>query len=512
MGLRTPDQYLESLRDGRAVYFQGERVPDVTAHPVIGTACRHAAIDYEMAEQADYRDLATVQDPESGRTISRYYQIPRSPEDLLKRSELIATSTKLGATLVCLIKEIGTDALLGLQIVTRQIDREMGTNYYERVRAFYEYCRDNDLALAVAQTDVKGDRTKGPSDQPNPDYYVHVVEERADGIVVRGAKVHTSVSTNANEIIVLPTRAMGPKDKDYAVAFALPADTPGLKLIASPYGASGTGKSEFDFPISARHKMMETLTVFDDVFVPKDRVFLKGEIQFAGPVALGFVEFHRYTAISYKIPLVDLLVGAAQLIADYNGIERAPHVRDKITWLIAYAETLKALIRQAALDCKYVDGIAVPKTMIVNMAKYHFAHNYHEAIRQVQDLSGGLLVTQPGEADLNSPEIGQYVRHYLGGREGVSAEDRLRVLNLISDLTAGEYGGYQEVLAVHAEGSLEAEKMMVLREYRSTEAKDYARQLAGVDQSAAVPGREARSASPGELVRAGQDGPELTAG
>lgn len=483
MGLRTPEHYLESLRDGRSVYFQGQAVPDVTAHPIIGTACRHAAIDYEMAEQEQYRDLATVRDPDSGQIISRYYQIPRTPEDLLKRSELIATSTKLGATLVCLIKEIGTDALLGLQMVSRQVDRELGTSYYPRVRAFYDYCRDNDLALAVAQTDVKGDRTKGPSDQPNPDYYVHIVEERPDGIVVRGAKVHTSVSTNANELIVLPTRAMGPKDKDYAVAFAVPMNTPNLKLIASPYGAAGAvEKTEFDFPISARHKMMETLTVFDDVFVPNDRVFLKGESQFAGPYALTFVEFHRFTAISYKIPLVDLLIGAAQLVAEMNGIERAPHVRDKLTWLIAYAETLKALIRQAALDCKYVDGIAVPKTMIVNMAKYHFAHNFHEAYQHVQDLAGGLLVTQPGEADLRSPEIGHYIEHYLGGREGVSAEDRLRVINLISDLTAGEYGGYQEVLAIHAEGSLEAEKMMVLREYRSPEAKEYARQLAGLGQ------------------------------
>lgn len=487
MGLRTPEQYLDSLRDDRTVYFQGQAVPDVTAHPVIGVACRHAAIDYEMAETAEHRDLATVTDPDSGQTISRYYQIPRTPEDLLQRSELIATSTKLGATLVCLIKEIGTDALLGMHTVARQVDRELGTNYYQRVHAFYEYCRDNDLALAVAQTDVKGDRTKGPSDQPNPDYYVHIVEERPDGIVVRGAKIHTSVSTNANEIIVLPTRAMGPKDKDYAVAFAVPANAPGLKLIASPYGATGVDKSPFDYPISAQHKMMETLTVFDDVFVPNDRIFLKGESQFAGPYALTFVEFHRFTAISYKIPLVDLLVGAAQLVAEMNGIERAPHVRDKITWLIAYAETLKALIRQAALDCKYVDGVAVPKTMIVNMAKYHFAHNFHEAYQHVQDLAGGLLVTGPGEADLRSPEIGHYIRHYLGGKEGVSAEDRLRVMNLISDLTAGEYGGYQEVLAIHAEGSLEAEKMMVLREYRSTEAKEYARQLAGLGQPAVVP-------------------------
>ena len=125
---------------------------------------------------------------------------------------------------------------------------------------------------------------------------------------MRGAKVHTSVSTNTNEVIVLPTRAMRAEDKAYAVAFALPINTPGLKLLASPHGSSH--KNDFEHPISARHKMMETLTVFDDVFVPKERVFLQGEIDFAGLLALTFVRFHRFTAVSYKFPLLELMAGA----------------------------------------------------------------------------------------------------------------------------------------------------------------------------------------------------------
>ena len=160
--------------------------------------------------------------------------------------------------------------------------------------------------------------------------------------MVRGCKAHTSVSTNANEIIVLPTRAMGEADADYAVAFAVPADAPGLTMIASPHGGSVAEKNAFEHPISARHKMMETLTVFEDVFVPQERVFLAGEWQFAGPLALTFVEFHRFTAVSYKLPLVDALVGTALLLAEYNGVARAGHVRDKLAWLIAYAEGLRA--------------------------------------------------------------------------------------------------------------------------------------------------------------------------
>ncbi|MHB8577181.1 MAG: 4-hydroxyphenylacetate 3-hydroxylase N-terminal domain-containing protein, partial [Dehalococcoidia bacterium] len=320
MALRTPEQYRASLRDGRAVYFRGRPVEDVTTHPVIGVAVQHACIDYEMGEDPAHHDLAVVSNG-PGAPYSRYYKLPADTDDLLKRSELIEKATALGNTLVVLIKEIGTDALFGLHLVASQMDKQLGASYLARVQKFYEYCRDNDLALAVAQTDVKGDRSKGPNDQDHPDYYVRIVERRDDGIVVRGAKVHTSNTTHVDEVIVLPTRAMGEADSDYAVAFAIPANTPGLKLLASPFGsAEQSERSEFEFPITARHKMMETTTIFDDVFVPWERVFLAGEHQFAGPLALGFVEFHRFTAISYKLPLVDALVGAAQLMADYNGI------------------------------------------------------------------------------------------------------------------------------------------------------------------------------------------------
>lgn len=478
MPLRTPAQYFESLRDDRRVYYRGQRVPDVTEHPVIGLATRHAAIDYRMAEDPTYRDLAVVNG------LSRYYAPPQSADDLLARSRLIETATRLGGTLVVLIKEIGTDALFALSIVAPEVDKRCGTAYAERVRAFHRHCAENDLALAVAQTDVKGDRSLGPAEQAAkgaPDAYLRIVERRPDGIVVRGAKAHTSVSTNANELLVLPTRAMGEHDSDYAVAFAVPINTPGLTLVASPHG--GGEKNAFEHPVSARHKMMETLTIFDDVFVPHERVFLAGEWQLAGALALTFVEFHRFTAVSYKLPLVDALVGVALLLAEYNGVERAGHVRDKLSWLMAYAEGLRALTHMAAHRSQvhpslHEGGIAVPDPLTVNVAKLHFAGNYHQAVARVQDIAGGLLVTGPAQEDVASAELGDVVRRYLGGKLGVETEARLRALNLASDLTASDFGGYQEVLAVHAEGSIEAEKLTILRNYDQAAAKAFARELA----------------------------------
>lgn len=477
MGLRTPQQYVDSLKDNRTVYYRGEQVPDVTSHPVIKKAVHHASLDFEMAEDPAYRDLAIV--TEGGDTYSRYFKIPASNDDLLKRSQLIEAATALGKTLVVLVKEIGTDALFALHRVSRQVDQKYETDYYQRVEAFYRHCRDNDLAISVAQTDVKGDRSAGPLNQPDPDMYTRIVERRPDGIVVRGAKIHTSCTTNVNEVIVLPTRAMSEADKDYALAFAIPVDTPGLKLIASPYG--GNPKAEFDAPLSADRKMMETITIFDDVFVPWDRVFLAGEHDFAGALALGFVEYHRFTAVSYKLPLVDALIGSALLMADMNGISKAAHVRDKLIWLISYAETLRALTDMAAIrGAADEHGIFAPDALTTNMAKYHFAHNYHEALQHVQDIAGGMLVTGPGVEDFASPETGDLLRKYLGGRAGVDGEARTRAMNMVSDLTTGDFGGYHAVLAIHAEGSLEAEKLMISRAYDGRRTLEYAKKLAGL--------------------------------
>ena len=402
MALRTVEQYKESLRDGRVVYFRGHRVEDVTKHPLIRVAVNHAAIDYEIAHQPEHRSLAVYHDPESGQEYSRYFKIPSVSEDLLKRSELIETSTRLGCTLVVLVKEIGTDCLFALHLLARQMDEKLGTRYLPRVRAIYEHCRANDLAMSVAQTDVKGDRSRGPAEQDHPDFYVRIVDRRPGGIVVRGAKVHTSVTPNANELFVIPTRNLTEADKDYAVSFCIPLNTPGLKQIASPYGSGH--ENAFTHPISSRHKMMETLTVFDDVYVPNERVFMNGEWQFAGALARTFVEFHRFTAISYKLPLLDLLAGSSLVIAEQNGIDRAGYVREKLTWLISYAETVRMLTKMSAIRCTVEEGIAIPDTAAVNIAKLHFASNYHQALMHVQDLTGGLLVTGPGEEDLKIPK------------------------------------------------------------------------------------------------------------
>jgi 4-hydroxybutyryl-CoA dehydratase/vinylacetyl-CoA-Delta-isomerase len=473
MGLRTPAQFLEGLRDSREVYYRGQRVPVVTEHPELGVAARHAAIDFQLALDPKTRDHAVYRD--GTEEYSVLYKIPRDANDLLARSKVIELGTTAGATLVLLVKEIGTDALLALR---RVLGRYRDAKGLERLEAFYRHCRDGDVALAVAQTDAKGDRSKRPSEQTDPDVYVRVVEKRSDGIIVRGAKVHTSCTPYVDEVIVLPSRSMGAGEEDWSMAFAIPTATKGLRLYASDF-LHGT-EDTFTRPISTKHKMIETLTVFDDVFVPWERVFFEGRPDLAAATALGFVEFHRFTAVSYKLPLLDALVGAGIAVAKANGIEGAGHVRDKLTWLGGYSETVRGLTELAALRCGFEQGMAFPHIFTTNMAKWTFARDFHRALETVQDLAGGLLATGPSGQDWESPEVRPLLNKYF--RAAWPADQRLALLNLVGELTTRLYGGYQAVLAIHAEGSIEAEKLAMFRAYDPTRALGIAMRLAGLEK------------------------------
>lgn len=462
MGIRTAQQYREGLKDNRRVIYRGKAVPNVTEFAEFDTAIEHSALAYDISRLQP--ELAVADGPDGPYT--GFYRVPRDASEIAARAKLIEAVSRLGAGTIVL-KEVGSDALFALL-------RALSGEGLENARSFYNYCCANDIALAVAQTDVKGDRALAPHQQPDPDHYLRIVDEDADSITVRGAKVHTSFSANADELIVLPTRAMSDADADYAVSFAIPVDTPGLTLYVSPY-LHGEHNS-FEHPISSRHKLLESLTVFDDVRVPKERVFLNREPALAGPLALAFVDYHRFTAVNYKLPFLDILVGAAMLVAKANGISKAGHVRAKITEIVTYAETVRGFAELASLrSASGGNGVQLPDPLAVNMAKYHFAHGFHAAVATVLDLAGGLVVTGPGGDDWNDPETRKVLEKYFAA--AVPADERLKIMNLIGDIGAGQWGGYQSVLATHAEGSLEAEKMQIARAYDPTRATAYVTDL-----------------------------------
>lgn len=461
MPLRTAEQYRAGLRDRREVYVSGARVPDVTAHPALAIVAGHGANVYELAHDPETRELFTFD--RDGDLASRYYEPLTSVEALERRARLIEEHTRRGRSTLNLTKAVGTDALAALTCVSAAVDRALGTGYAARVAACLEACARGDRSVVVAQTDPKGDRSLAPHEQEDPDLHVRIVERRGDGIVVQGAKAHTTMAPFADEIIVLPTRALREADADYAVAFAVPVATEGLKMICGPL--PDPEASVFERPVSRRNVEIETLTVFDRVFVPWERVFLAGEWRFAGSLATTFATFHRFTAIAYKLPMAELLLGCAVLAAELNGVAGASHVREKLARLVQYGELLRACVERAAREARPVEGgLLIPDPVASNVGKFHFASNFHGVVQTVQDLAGGFTITAPGEADLLSPETGPWVRKYLAGARGGSPELRLRLFHLIRDLTASAFGGYNLLVTLHGEGSLQAQLLQTLRD------------------------------------------------
>jgi len=457
MPIRTPQQYIESLKDGRVVFCNGERVKDVTEHPILKICRDWVAMDYVLENDPRYRDLITEKNKDGDR-VSFVLMPQRSRDDLLRLREIV----KLWAR-VCFGKPPGAkfvakDGLNAVTVVSQRIDKKYGTKYAENVEAYRKHLQKNDLSFAMGLTDVKGDRSLRPSQQKrHQDYYIRIVEERKDGIIVRGAKTHISQAPLCNEILIAPCRAMKEDDKAYAVSFAVPVNTKGITMISAEPEVNEVDL--FDHPIAASVYINDATIIFEDVFVPRERIFLKGEWDFAGQVAYMFANFHRLSAETYKAMELELFTGAAVLMAEYNGVERVPHVREKLTWLTMYTEAVEILGRSACEHCisEPDSDLVYPNPLYANICKFHFADNWHQATKYIQDIAGGITVTCPTGKDFMNPEIRDLMDKYLGGREGVPTEYRLRLAKLIRDLTSC----YEDVLTIHAEGSLEAQKLSI---------------------------------------------------
>jgi 4-hydroxybutyryl-CoA dehydratase/vinylacetyl-CoA-Delta-isomerase len=458
MAIRTPQQYVESLRDDRVVYCMGERIKDVTKNPFLRIAIDWMAMDYVLQQDPRYKDLVTAKN-EEGETVSFAFIPQTSTEDLLRLREVVRLWARVCFGKPSGAKFVGKDGLNAITVVTQRVDKKFGTDYSERVKAYRKYLQKNDSSLALGMTDVKGDRSLRPSQQiTHKDYYVRIVEERSDGIIVRGAKAHISGAPLVNEIIILPCRAMREDDKDYAVCFAVPANAKGLTLISAEPEMKEPGNL-FDYPIGASIYINDAMVIFDDDFIPNDRIFLKGEWPFAGDVAYMFGNFHRLSAETYKAAELEILTGAAILMAEYNGIDRASHVQEKLTWLVQYTEAVEILGRAACENCisEPDSDLVYPNPMIANICKLYFADNWHQATKYVQDIAGGIVATVPSAKDYYNPETHDIMEKYFGGREGVPTEHRLKAIKLIKDSTSV----YEDVLTIHAEGSLAAQKLSI---------------------------------------------------
>ena len=482
MAMMTAEQYEESLRKlSLVVYMFGKRLENVVDDPIIRPSMNAVARTYELAHHPEYEDIMTATSHITGKKINRFTHIHQSIEDLVKKSKM---GRLLGRETGCCFQRcVGMDSLNALSIVTFNIDEKQGTEYQRRFLDYLEYVQENDLTCDGAMTDPKGDRTLPPHRQPDPDHFLHVVEERKDGLVVRGAKAHQTGAVNSHEIIVMPTISRREGDEDYAVSFALPSDTDGIIYIMGRQSCDTRklegGNMDQGNLLFGGH---EALVIFDDVFVPWDRVFMHKEYDFAGQLVEKFAAYHRQS-YACKVGVGDVLIGATQTAAEYIGVEKASHIKDKVVEMNHLNETLYCgCIACASEGQKEPSGTYHVNTLLANVHKHNVTRFPYEISRLAQDIAGGLMVTMPSEQDFKSPETGKWLDKYYKTNPDVPTENRMHILRLIENITLGTAAVGYLTESMHGAGSPQAQRIMISRRINLREKQRAAKKLCGIDQ------------------------------
>ncbi len=478
--MKTAKEYIKSMRSlNLVVYMFGKRVENVVDDPIVRPSLNAVAMTYSLAGKKEYRDIMTATSHLTGKRINRFTHIHRSADDLVRKSKM---NRLLGAMTGCCFQRcVGMDALNALSMVTYDIDEKYGTEYNSRFIDYLKYVQEEDLVCDGAMTDPKGDRSLPPHRQPDRDMFLHVVEERKNGIVVRGAKAHQTGAVNSHEIIVMPTISMGEEDKDFAVSFALPSDAKGITYIMGRQSCDTRKLEEGRIDRgNAGFGGHEALVVFDDVFVPWERVFMLREHDFSGQLVEQFASYHRQS-YACKVGVGDVLIGAAQTAAEYNGVAKASHIKDKVIEMNHLNETLYCgCIACAAEGHEEPSGTWYVDPLLANVHKQNVTRFPYEIARLAQDIAGGLMVTCPSEDDLKHPEVGKWVKKYFQGSPDASTEHRIRILRLIENITMGTAAVGYLTESMHGAGSPQAQRIMISRLTNMKEKQKASKRLAGI--------------------------------
>jgi len=485
--MRTKEQYLEGLsKMKRNLYYNGEKIgrdnEDFTpSYNIMGTT-------FELAAKPEYEGFLTATSHLTGEKINRFTHIHQSKEDLHKKQDM----TRLYCQVVggCVQRCMGVDAANAIYTVSYEADKSNkgATQYHENFKKWLERFQTEDLVGCCAQTDVKGDRMLRPHQQPDPDSYVHVVERNKDGIVVSGAKVHISESAIADEILVVPTRALLEGDKDYAVSFAIPGDWDGLKHLVTIHNF----RDRKHFPKGFNGGSNDSYLVFDNVFVPWDRVFLCGEYQHGGILALLFALFHRHSYSGCKPALGDLMLGACALAADANGITKAKHVHEKFAEIIKVSELGYAAGFTASELGKpevfmpgrgfipYGPGNYIPHSIYANVGRCLTGEAVFHEMEMLADISGGIPATFPYEAEFVNPETAEFAKKYTTRSSKMSPENQAQLWRHVGDLACSGKGGIANFGALHGGGSPRMETIAITTQYDIEARREIVRKIAGM--------------------------------
>lgn len=456
--MKTGAEYIASLDDGRATFFEGERVEDLAAHRILGQSVAMIAAGYDRVYSTDPN------------AVSAIMSVPGSAEELKER-------TLHGHGMDMLAHTTYSSIMTLLTAADKLADRVPES--VERIRAYVDWVQAEDLRITQCITDAKGDRSRHPGSQEDPDAYVRVVERRDDGVVIRGAKLHISAASLGHELMTIPTKAMRPGEEDYSIACMVPVNAEGVKIVNTTYAPRH--EDTRDFPVSGSSHVPEGFVIFDNVFVPNDRVFLDGIPELAAVFAHSLGLWERLGGLSSMADGADRLVGFAQLIAEANGLERVSHIRDKISEMMIHATLVRASLEAAISNCRITDdGEAVPNELYTNAGKYQGAANYNLMVRHLHDIAGGSVLTAPGIGDLENEEVGHLVRKYMSTKQEIDGKYRIKLFHAIRDLTADTYGGWLQVTNMQSGGGLYAQKIVTRVHYDMDRARGLALQTAGL--------------------------------
>lgn len=439
----TPGQYLERMKALKPKAFVGgEEIHDLLSDPNTRPIINTVAKTYELAADPRFQDAMTAESPLTGERVSRLNHVAQSIQDLEQRLELTRLMTQSTGT--CCGRCGGCSGLNTLAAATYAMKVDGKGEYHGRFMDFLRYIHEGDLSCNAATTSPKGDRSRPPKEQ-DPDLQLRVVEKKKDGIVLRGAKAHQTSAIGVDEMIVYPGM-FNQGEEEYAVACAVPNSAPGLTYFLqynsddAERRASGGDISFLGNPLYGGRQTM--LVVYEDVFVPWERVFMCGEVEYTKVTARAARRTHVYNEGPCKAGFGDLILGAAAFLAESNGVENRPHIVEDLVRIIAANETTYASAVVAARRGSEIprgSGIFFADERFSVLSKLNANEGFFEVMKAAADIAGGLLVTMPSEKELRDPERGTLLRKYLKGISDIPTEERMRMFKFLNHYVASPH-------------------------------------------------------------------------
>ena len=472
------NSYLDSIKNRNLkIYLMGELIKEPLDHPIIRPSIEAMAETYELAVREP--ELASATSPYTGEKINRFLHIAESNEDLFLQNKM---QRKLGQlTGTCFQRCVGMDAFNALHSVTFEIDEQHNTKYHKNFINFLTEMHKFNLVIGGAMTDVKGDRSKLPHEQEDEDVYLRIVKRTEDGVYVKGAKAHQTGCINSHWMVVMPTLRLSDKDTDYAIVGAIPVDAEGITYIYGRQSCDTRSMEPGEYDVGNKYFAgQEAMVIFDNVFIPNEYIFMNGEYEFASMLVERFTTYHRRSYVC-KSGVGDVLIGAAATIAEYNGVEEASHIKDKLVEMNKLNETIYATgIASSLQGSSTKSGNFINDDLLANVCKQHVTKETYEIGRIAQDLAGGLVGSMPSGIDFNEGTMSEDLKKYLKGKKDINSEDRVKILRLIENMTLGRNAVAYLTESLHGAGSPQAQRVQIRRRVDIEEKKDFAKKLSGI--------------------------------